>query len=94
MNMPSSARQQLSRLAAVLAVALLCAQTLVLTHDHQPLDDALCAVCGTSSSTAAADAALPPADGGFSHVESDTLPAQPTLPRRHSQHLSRAPPAA
>ena len=42
-----SACQKMSRVAAILAVALLCAQTLVVVHEHELSDGVLCAVCST-----------------------------------------------
>ena len=92
--MTNAAWQQMTRLAAIVAVALLCPQTLVITHDHESLDDALCAVCGTTSVAAAADATHAAADHRFRSPEPDTLPARIVQPRHSTQHLSRAPPAA
>lgn len=87
-------RQQMTRLAAVIALALLCAQTLVVAHDHDPLDDGLCAVCSTSSGTAAAGTALPPPVTEASSVEygSGSESAAPEQP--YTQRLPRGPPTA
>ena len=87
-----SACQQMSRAAAILAVALLCAQTLVVTHDHHLSDGVLCAVC----STPAEHAASPGLDTvdvvpiGTLNAPTRTL-ASPA-PRAPSSQLARAPP--
>ena len=40
-----TACKQLTYAAALLALALLCAQTEMVIHDHQVSDNELCAVC-------------------------------------------------
>ena len=47
---------QMTRAAAILALALLCAQTLVVIHDHQLAEHELCVVCGTAAEHAASPA--------------------------------------
>ncbi len=61
----STACRQLSYAAAILAVALLCAQTLIVVHDHQLTDSEYCAVCSTPAEHA--DSADPVCSAGIPH---------------------------
>lgn len=84
--------KKLARLAAILAVALLCAQSLALTHSHDPVDDGICAVCPTSADIAIASlpvAQSPVLDAG---IERSALPKVPLASRSLRTHLPRAPP--
>jgi hypothetical protein len=94
MIMNSRIRQQMIRLAAVFTVALLCAQTVVVAHEHDPLDDTVCTICTTATVIAAPSE--PPSltdqpNAGFQYTaRSRTVDAQP----HPSAHLARAPPTA
>ena len=92
--MTRSVFQHMSRLAAILAVALLCAQTLVVIHDHQISEHELCAVC----STTAEHADTPDLTASESTwTESALLPAftsAPPVAAVQANHRARAPPIA
>ena len=89
----STAYRQLNKAAAILALALLCAQTMVVVHDHHHTSEAeLCAVCATSVEKADAPAAAA-ADLTFFRAVStvvDSAPAPETAPTRFNS--ARAPP--
>ena len=84
----------LSRLTAVLALAILCAQTIVVAHEHHASEPELCAVCSTSAELADAPATvladLPALRPVRTVVERFQAPR--TAPTR-SNH-ARAPPTA
>ena len=89
-----SACQQMSRLAAILAVALLCAQTLVVVHEHELSDGVLCAVCSTPTEDAAgSNLATTAADSTTAIIEPTLDPSAPAQ-EAPSLHRARAPPIA
>ena len=90
----TTARKQLTHAAAIFALALLCAQTLFVTHDHQSSETELCAVC--SSSVDQADSPRPTAAVEI-RIEESALPAVVTVAPAESipaLHQARAPPIA
>jgi hypothetical protein len=78
MNRIKQLSTQMSLVTAILAVALLCAQTIVVSHTHDAADDAQCVVCGTSSTEAAAAAPDAPkgdaAGSSGGHVTHSSVP--------------------
>ncbi len=87
-----SALEQMSRTAAILAVALLCAQTLVIVHDHQVSDSELCAVCSTPVEHADTPELVETATVRPKIVSTPALaPLAPATPTP-TTHLARAPP--
>jgi hypothetical protein len=89
-----TACKQLTHAAAILALALLCAQTLVVAHDHQSSDSELCAVCSTPAEQADSPS---PAGAMVFRVEVSSVPASiaatPADGNPASQQ-ARAPPIA
>jgi hypothetical protein len=83
MNHIKQLSTQMSLVTAILAVALLCAQTIVVSHTHDAAEDAQCVVCGTSSTEAAAAAPAAPrgdtAESSGGHVSHPSAPIFRTL---------------
>ena len=90
----TTACKQLTHAAAILALALLCAQTLVVAHDHQSSETELCAVCSTSAEQADSPSRALVAE---SRIEISVVPgsiaANPEK-RNPASHQARAPPIA
>ena len=85
---------QISQIAAILALVLLCAQTMVVVHDHHDSEPELCAVCSTS----AEDAIAPAAASADVPLRRSTLPVvgpydAPRVTPTRANH-ARAPPIA
>lgn len=86
--------QQLNRIAAILALALLCAQTLVVVHDHQISENELCAVCSTTVEHADTTSRIP-SDTEWTSYAALAAPV-PVAPAQAFQptYPARAPPIA
>lgn len=92
--MISTTWKQLSRFTAVLALSLICAQSLAVSHSHDLVDDAVCAICFASSDGALLNTAIdlpPPVARPLVEALTEIVDAG-TCPS-FTQH-SRAPPAA
>ena len=90
----TTACKQLTHAAAILALALLCAQTLVVAHDHQTSDSEICAVCSTSAEQADSPSRALVAE---SRIEISVVPVSTAAnpEKRHpASHQARAPPIA
>ena len=88
----STARKQLTHAAAFFALALLCAQTLLVAHDHQTSETELCAVCSTSIDQADSPRPIAAAE---TRIEQSAVPAAVTVTPAESipaPHQARAPP--
>jgi hypothetical protein len=88
----STACRQLTHATAILALALLCAQTLVVVHEHQISEHELCVVC---SATAEHTDAPSLANSDSVWIASSTVPTiAPAIPAEpiRTSHRARAPP--
>jgi hypothetical protein len=94
MIMNSSAHQQMIRLAAIFAVVLLCTQTFVVAHEHDPLDDTVCAICTTATVIAAPTEPPSLAVQPISRFQPTARGRSADAQIRPSRHLARAPPTA
>ena len=90
----TNARKTLTHAAAIFALALLCAQTLLVAHDHQTSDNELCAVCSTPAEQADSPSRALVAD---TRIEFSVVPVSiAAIPERRNpaSHQARAPPIA
>jgi hypothetical protein len=90
----TTACKQLTHAAAIFALALLCAQTLLVAHDHQTTDNELCAVCSTPAEQADSPSSAAATDTGI--VISVVAVAIAVTPERRdpASNQPRAPPLA
>jgi hypothetical protein len=89
-----SACQQMTRVAAILAVALLCAQTLVVIHDHHLSDGVLCAVCSTPAEHAASSGIPATATPHTAPIDVSTRTHRAPAAGAPTTRRARAPPTA
>jgi len=90
--MTRSGRNHIRLSAALAALLLVGAQTLVAVHDHEPVGEALCVLCSVSSdaSLTAITAGLPARSPQRSSMHNPDLQAGFTRAVRHTE--PRAPP--
>jgi len=89
-----SACKQMTRAAAILAVAVLCAQILVVTHDHHLSDGVLCAVCSTPAEHAASSGIPATATPHTATVDVPTRTHSAPADGAPTTRRARAPPTA
>lgn len=86
-------RNPMVHAAAILAVVLLCAQTLVVVHDHQTTEAELCAVCSTSADVDTPSRVVV-ADARPNAIDVPALLSLAPAEGKTAAHQARAPPCA